>query len=81
MHKTWLISWGQTPLGRPEPDNSFNGRIQRLSCIKKFLGEKYNVGFGDYRKSENILESYDWDWGKYGTMTPLDTIITNSTVY
>ena len=79
--KTWLIDWGSTPYGRSEGDNLLNGRIQRLACIATYLGDQYNVGFGDIRKGENILESYDFDWGQYAYMAPLQMIIKNGIMY
>jgi hypothetical protein len=79
--KTWLIDWGSTPYGRSEGDNLLNGRIQRLACIATYLGDQYNVGFGDIRKGENILESYDFDWGQYAYMAPLQMVIKGGKMY
>lgn len=41
----------------------------------------YNVGFGDYRKAENILESFDFVWGQFGMMAPLQLIIKDGLIY
>jgi hypothetical protein len=32
-------------------------------CLAKNLKDQYNIGFGDYRKGENILESFDFKYG------------------
>jgi hypothetical protein len=39
------------------------------------------VGFGDYRKAENILESFDFVWGQFGMMAPLQMVIKDGTLY
>ena len=40
--------------------------MRNLACIAKVYGDKYHVGFMDYRKSEKVFESYDLrlDYGK-----------------
>ena len=62
-------------------DGLFSSRMQRLGCLAKHLKGIYNVGFGDYRKSENVLESYDFEWGQYGMLAPLQLVIKDGTVY
>jgi hypothetical protein len=79
--KPWLIDFGFTPLSGPQSDSLFNSRIARAGCIAKHLGHLYNVGFGDYRKAENILESFDFVWGQFGMMAPLQTVIKDGTLY
>ncbi len=39
------------------------------------------MGFGDYRKAENIIESYDFVWGQFGMLAPLQTIIKDGILY
>jgi hypothetical protein len=62
-------------MGRPEGDTLFSSKIQRLACIGRYLGDQYNVGFGDLRQGENIIESYDIDWGQYAGLAPLQTVM------
>jgi hypothetical protein len=52
-----------------------------LICLSRYLGDEYNFGFGDYRKSENVLESYDFEWGQYGNMAPLSLYIEGGQLY
>lgn len=79
--KPWLIDFGFSPLGSYQSDSLFNSRVQRAGCIAKHLGHLYNVGFGDYRKAENIIESYDFVWGQFGMLAPLQTVIKDGTLY
>lgn len=50
-------------------------------CLARHLGDKYNVGFIDYRKGENVLESYDWIWGQWAMMAPLQLVIKDGMLY
>lgn len=49
--------------------------------MAKHLKGQFNVGFSDVRKAENILESYDWEWGQFKTMAPLQIMIKDGKVY
>jgi len=79
--KPWLLDFGNTPMGRPEGDKVTEGRIELLICLSRYLADEFHFGFGDYRKSENILESYDFEWGQYGTMAPLSLYIEGGQLY
>lgn len=41
----------------------------------RHLKGMYNVGLLDYRKGENILESYDFQWGQWGYLAPLLLVV------
>jgi hypothetical protein len=79
--KPWLIDFGWSNMGAPSGDGLFNTRIARHACMAKHLSHLYNFGFGDYRKGENILESYDFEWGQFGMMAPLQLVIKDGTLY
>lgn len=79
--KAWLINFGHTPFGSPDSDNLFSETVQRSICLARHLGDEFNVGFGDYRKGERVLESYDWEWGQYSKMAPLQIIVKDGKVY
>lgn len=79
--KPWLIDFGWSNLSAPTGDGLFNTRVARHACLAKHLSHLYNIGFGDYRKAENILESYDFEWGQYGMMAPLQLVIKDGMLY
>jgi hypothetical protein len=41
----------------------------------------YNVALLDYRKGENILESYDINWGQWAMLAPLYIIVKDGVLY
>lgn len=52
-----------------------------FSCIAKHLKNDFNAGVIDYRKGENIIESYDFEWGNFGKMAPLLLMIKDGKMY
>jgi hypothetical protein len=79
--KAWIINFGHTPFGSPDTDDLFSKTVQRSVCIARHLGDEFNVGFGDYRKEEKVLESYDWEWGQYSKLAPLQIIVKDGKVF
>lgn len=79
--KPWLIDFGLSMFSAPESDNLFNQKVQATACLAKHLKDHFNVGIMDYRKAENIIESYDWDWGQFKQMAPLQIVVKDGKVY
>ena len=54
--------------------------MKNIACISKVFGDKFNVGFMDFRGSEKVFELYDilLDWGK---TTPALVIFDKGLVY
>ena len=80
--KPWIIDILSTPLGgRKKKEDVMDNQIFKLVCMVRYLSDKYNVGFADYGKSENFMESYDFEWGKYAKVSPLHLLIKDNTLY
>lgn len=79
--KPWLINFGNSPMGAPDGDQLATSIFVSSICIARHLKNEFNVGFADYRKAERILESYDWSWGQYAKMAPLQIVIKDGKVY
>lgn len=79
--KPWLINFGNTMFGAPDADSLFSSILQKSICIARHLGDVYNVGFGDYRAGEMILETYDFEWGQYAKMAPLQLVVKEGILY
>jgi hypothetical protein len=52
-----------------------------VKCIGRHLKGIYNVALLDYRKGENILESYDFNWGQWAFLAPLLLVVKDGTLY
>ena len=79
--KPWLIDFGFSQFGNYHAESLFEQKIMTSYCLAKHLKGKFNIGFGDYRKGENILESYDFKYGSFAKLAPLQLVIKDGIVY
>jgi hypothetical protein len=79
--KPWLINFCNTMMNTHDSDQLCNRAIQQSACLAEALKGDFNVGFIDYRGGEMVLESYDWGWGRWWRMAPLQIIIEKGTIY